>query len=133
MTDRSKSKKDISGTALFRYMETMENDPESKTYKIGQAADLLGVKPFVLRFWESEFPQLEPVRTASGQRLYTEAHVAIVREIKRLLYDEGLTIEGARKRLEDKGGSTILFEIRRELLDIRDMLVGRRAETEEKA
>ena len=69
-------------------------------YKIGQAAKLLDVKPFVLRFWEGEFQQmLVPVRTPSGQRAYTESNLATVREIKRLLYDEGLTIEGAKKRL----------------------------------
>ena len=69
-------------------------------YKIGQAAKLLDVKPFVLRFWEGEFKDvLVPVRTPAGQRAYTESNVATVREIKRLLYEEGLTIEGAKKRL----------------------------------
>lgn len=78
----------------------MDADAKQRTYKIGQAATLLDVKPFVLRFWESEFKDaLVPVRTPSGQRAYTEANVATVREIKRLLYDEGLTIEGAKKRL----------------------------------
>jgi len=78
----------------------METGIRGKTYKIGQAAKLLDVKPFVLRFWESEFKDvLVPVRTPAGQRAYTEQNVATVREIKRLLYDEGLTIEGAKKRL----------------------------------
>lgn len=78
----------------------MEAGAKGKTYKIGQAATLLDVKPFVLRFWETEFKDvLVPVRTPSGQRAYSEANVDLVREIKRLLYDEGLTIEGARKRL----------------------------------
>jgi len=78
----------------------MEAGAKGKTYKIGQAAKLLDVKPFVLRFWESEFRDvLVPVRTPSGQRAYTEGNVDLVREIKRLLYDEGLTIEGAKKRL----------------------------------
>jgi len=78
----------------------MEAGAKGKTYKIGQAATLLAVKPFVLRFWETEFKDvLVPVRTPSGQRAYSEANVELVREIKRLLYDEGLTIEGARKRL----------------------------------
>lgn len=72
----------------------------AKTYKIGQAAKLLDVKPFVLRFWEGEFREvLVPVRTPSGQRAYTEGNLDMVRRIKRLLYDEGLTIEGAKKRL----------------------------------
>lgn len=72
----------------------------AKTYKIGQAAKLLDVKPFVLRFWEGEFREvLVPVRTPSGQRAYTEGNLDLVRRIKRLLYEEGLTIEGAKKRL----------------------------------
>ena len=74
-----------------------------KTYKIGHAAKLLDVNTSVLRFWESEFEQLDPVRTASGQRLYTEEHLALLRCIRSLLYDEGLTIEGARRRLLDGG------------------------------
>ena len=103
----------------------MDESSDQKTYKIGQAADLLGIKPFVLRFWEGEFPPLEPVRTASGQRMYTEEQLGLVREIKRLLYDEGLTIEGARKRLEDKAPNDILREVRSGLLEIRDLLMGR--------
>ncbi|MHC1752422.1 MerR family transcriptional regulator [Humidesulfovibrio sp.] len=80
----------------------MEAGAKGKTYKIGQAAKLLDVKPFVLRFWEGEFKDvLVPVRTPSGQRAYTEGNVELVREIKRLLYDEGLTIEGAKKRLRE--------------------------------
>ncbi len=83
----------------------MEAGAKGKTYKIGQAAKLLDVKPFVLRFWESEFKDvLVPVRTPSGQRAYTEGNVDLVREIKRLLYDEGLTIEGAKKRLRESKG-----------------------------
>ena len=78
----------------------METGIRGKTYKIGQAAKLLDVKPFVLRFWESEFKDvLVPIRTPAGQRAYSEQNVDTVREIKRLLYDEGLTIEGAKKRL----------------------------------
>jgi DNA-binding transcriptional MerR regulator len=81
----------------------MDEDRPGKNYKIGQAAKLLDVKPFVLRFWESEFKDvLVPVRTPAGQRAYSQGNIATVREIKRLLYDEGLTIEGAKKRL---GGS----------------------------
>lgn len=83
----------------------MEAGAKGKTYKIGQAAKLLDVKPFVLRFWEGEFKDvLVPVRTPSGQRAYTEANVELVREIKRLLYDEGLTIDGAKKRLREQKG-----------------------------
>jgi len=78
----------------------MDAGAKTRTYKIGQAAKLLDVKPFVLRFWEGEFKDvLVPVRTPAGQRAYTESNVSTVREIKRLLYEEGLTIEGAKKRL----------------------------------
>ncbi|MEF2145369.1 MAG: MerR family transcriptional regulator [Desulfovibrionaceae bacterium] len=72
-----------------------------KRYRIGKAAKILDVKTSVLRFWESEFPQLDPVRTESGQRLYTAEHMELLKRIKQLLYNEGLTIEGARKRLEE--------------------------------
>ncbi len=60
----------------------------------------MGLKSYVLRFWEGEFEQLEPIRTDSGQRLYNGKHIALIRRIKTLLHDEGLTIEGARKRLD---------------------------------
>lgn len=78
----------------------MSGQSEEKIYKIGQAAKLVGLKSYVLRFWEGEFEQLEPIRTPSGQRLYNDGHIALISRIKRLLHDEGLTIEGARKRLD---------------------------------
>jgi DNA-binding transcriptional MerR regulator len=85
----------------------MDRGAEEKTYKIGQAAKMLDVKPFVLRFWEGEFKDvLVPVRTPSGQRAYTEHNVATVRRIKTLLYDEGLTIEGAKKRLTQEADAS---------------------------
>lgn len=100
----------------------MDGIEKFKTYKIGKAAELLDVKPYVLRFWENEFSLLEPVRTSTGQRLYTEEHLVLVREIKRLLYDEGLTIEGAKKRLEDAGRNDFLREVGEELLQIKKLL-----------
>ncbi len=74
-----------------------------KTYRIGEAAALLDLKTYVLRFWETEFPQLEPLRTEKGQRLYTEEHVIMLRAIKTLLYDRGMTIDGARRYLNKNG------------------------------
>jgi DNA-binding transcriptional MerR regulator len=71
-----------------------------ETFRIGQAASMVDVKPYVLRFWESEFSGLNPIRTDSGQRLYTREHLDLVRRIKGLLYDKGMTIEGARRALE---------------------------------
>ena len=100
----------------------MEQIP--KRYKIGQAAKLLEVKPYVLRFWETEFPAIAPRRTPSGQRMYTEDQITLVRTIKHLLYDEGLTIEGARRRLKEKGREDVLLSIRDELLGIKRLLDG---------
>lgn len=70
------------------------------TYKIGEAATLLNLKTYVLRFWETEFPQIAPLRTDKGQRLYTQEHVALLAYIRYLLHEKGLTIEGARKELQ---------------------------------
>ena len=100
----------------------MEDLQEFKRYKIGQAAKAIGVKTYVLRFWEGEFEEIEPIRTESGQRLYTEEHLEIIREIKRLLYDEGLTIDGAKRKLRSRDHSGILGEVRDELVAIRDLL-----------
>ena len=71
-----------------------------RTYRIGKAAELLDLNTSVLRYWESEFPQIRPIRTPKGQRLYNDGHLDLVRRIRTLLHEEGLTIEGARKRLE---------------------------------
>ncbi|MBQ4567768.1 MAG: MerR family transcriptional regulator [Desulfovibrio sp.] len=78
-----------------------------KTYRIGEAAELLNLKTHVLRFWETEFPQLAPLRTDKGQRLYTDRHLALLRRIQQLLHEQGMTIEGARRVLE---GSAVLDE-----------------------
>lgn len=96
-----------------------------KTYKIGEAARLLGVKPYVLRFWESEFDQIDPIRKASGQRAYTEEHLRIIRRIQYLLHEKGLTIEGAKKQLTEDNRAGTMRDIERELLNMRDILLGR--------
>ena len=77
--------------------------PDRLYFRIGDVSELLGVKPFVLRFWETEFPQLQPKKGATGHREYKRKDVELLLEIKRLLYDEGFTISGARKSLKDKG------------------------------
>src|SRR5713101_4121178 len=74
---------------------------EKELYRIGEVSRLTQLKPFVLRYWESEFPMLEPVKSASGHRLYRQEDVDMVLKIKRLLYDEGFTIAGARRHLRD--------------------------------
>src|SRR5579872_4124589 len=71
-------------------------------FRIGQVSRLTGTKPFVLRYWETEFPMLQPVKSPKGHRLYRKQDVDTVLLIKRLLYDEGFTIAGARRHLRDE-------------------------------
>jgi DNA-binding transcriptional MerR regulator len=69
-------------------------------YKIGEACKALGIQPYVLRYWETEFPALTPSKSRSGQRVYSEKELEVIRRIKELLYEEGYTIAGAKKKLE---------------------------------
>lgn len=75
--------------------------PDKLYFRIGEVSKLTGLKPYVLRFWESEFSGLGPKKSGTGHRLYRRKDVELVFEIKRLLYDRRFTIEGARKWLED--------------------------------
>ncbi|HYM11751.1 MAG TPA: MerR family transcriptional regulator [Bryobacterales bacterium] len=77
--------------------------PDRLYFRIGDVSELLGVEPYVLRFWESEFPMLQPKKSKTGHREYKRKDVELLLEIKRLLYDEGFTISGARKALKDRG------------------------------
>ena len=116
----------------------MSDQSEEKTYRIGEVAEMLNLKTHVLRFWETEFPQLAPLRTGKGQRLYTEDHIGLLRRIQQLLHEQGMTIEGARRVLH---GSAVLDEslpervaavpdpdfmrmLRRELTAVRRLLSG---------
>lgn len=69
-------------------------------YKIGEACKRLEIQPYVLRYWETEFPALAPAKSRSGQRVYSEEELAVIQRIKELLYGEGYTIAGAKKRLD---------------------------------
>ena len=118
--------------------------PHKLYFRIGEVARIVGVKPYVLRYWESEFAVLRPEKTASGHRLYRRRDVEILLDIKRLLYDEKFTISGAKKRLREVGKEgeaplsaesadqsqavetdrqrDVLVSIRKELLDLYKML-----------
>lgn len=119
--------------------------PHKLYFRIGEVARIVEVKPYVLRYWESEFAVLRPEKTASGHRLYRRRDVEILLDIKRLLYDEKFTISGAKKRLREinKEGEAaplptdgsdhppqvetdrqrdLLVSIRKELLDLYKML-----------
>ena len=76
--------------------------PEKLYFKIGEVSDITGVKPYVLRYWESEFNIVRPSKTDSNQRLYKRKEVELILEIKRLLYEEKFTIAGAKKALQEK-------------------------------
>ncbi len=73
-------------------------------YKIGDVCRIADVQPYVLRYWESEFPSLAPDRSLAGPRTYSARELRIIEQIKRLLYDEGYTIAGAKKKLEAEMG-----------------------------
>lgn len=77
--------------------------PDKLYFRIGEVSRLAGIKPYVLRFWETEFPMLGPAKSGSGHRLYRRKEVELVLEIKSLLYEKRFTIEGARKLLESRG------------------------------
>ena len=79
--------------------------PEKSLFRIGEVSRLTATKTFVLRYWESEFPTLQPVKSPSGHRLYRREDIETVFEIKRLLYEEGFTIAGARKHLAGLGAN----------------------------
>jgi DNA-binding transcriptional MerR regulator len=76
--------------------------PDKSLFRIGEVSRLTSTKPFVLRYWETEFPMLQPVKSPKGHRLYRREDIDTVFTIKRLLYDEGFTIAGARRHLRDQ-------------------------------
>ncbi|MCF8026252.1 MAG: MerR family transcriptional regulator [Desulfobacteraceae bacterium] len=96
--------------------------PDKLYFRIGEVTEITGLAAYVLRFWESELPTINPKRTESGQRLYRKSDIEAILEIKHLLYDRKFTIEGAIKHLKQKPKQTarpnadpILSEIRAEL------------------
>jgi DNA-binding transcriptional MerR regulator len=112
--------------------------PDKLYFKIGEVAGLLGVEPYVLRYWETEFTQLAPKKSGTGHRLYRRKDVELLLKIKHLLYEKRFTIEGARQSLQGstkqgklrpvKRAQQELFsderlpEIRRELAEILQLL-----------
>jgi DNA-binding transcriptional MerR regulator len=75
--------------------------PEKIYFKIGEVSEIVGVEPYVLRYWETEFDLLRPAKAPSKHRLYKKRDVELLLDIKRLLYHDGFTIEGARKKLKE--------------------------------
>jgi DNA-binding transcriptional MerR regulator len=114
--------------------------PDKLYFRIGEVATLCRLPAYVLRFWESEFPQLRPIKSSTGQRMYRKRDVESVLRIKQLLYEQGFTISGARQQLRaetksDKTQTAIPFptqsapeiqHIRQGLKEILDLLSARR-------
>ena len=99
-----------------------------KKLEIGEVSRIVGVEPYVLRYWESEFPQIRPQRANTNQRTYQKKDLEIILEVKRLLYEEKLTIEGARRKLKQGGPKNevsreqILEELKENLREILKVL-----------
>src|SRR5437764_10148427 len=102
---------------------------DERLYKIGEVCRMADVQPYVLRYWETEFPSLAPNKSGGGQRLYTRREIDIILRIKQLLYSEGFTIAGAKKRLEMELADpspatpkTDLADVKNELRSILELL-----------
>lgn len=88
-------------------MSVVEKSPDAFR-TISEAAEELGVPAHVLRFWESKFSQISPLKRAGGRRFYRPQDIALLRGVKRLLYDDGYTIKGAKKYIKDNGIAVIV-------------------------
>ena len=102
--------------------------PDKLFFKISEVCEIVGVEPYVLRFWETEFPNFAPEKSKAGHRVYKKKDVENVLRIKELLYDRGFTIAGARKQLSKSkapnkaGRDQVLNRVRKELQDILTLL-----------
>jgi len=108
--------------------------PDKQFFKIGDVSDIVGVKPHVLRYWESEFTAIKPMKTRGSHRMYRRSDVEVLCLIRRLLYEEGYTIPGAKKRIKEltserPRGAAIDPKASREML-LRAELIQVRAELE---
>ena len=90
----------------------MQNYPNKLYYRIGEVCEIIGVEPHVLRYWEGEFSRLSPPKNKAGQRTYRPKDIKLLLEIRKLLYEDGFTIAGARKKLTEGGEAT--FPVPRE-------------------
>ena len=98
--------------------------PDRLYFRIGEVSTITGVPPYVLRYWESEFPALQPRKSGGGQRLYRKRDVAMILEIKKLLYQERYTVAGARRRLTEREERARRTEARAALQRLRAGLEG---------
>jgi len=122
---RSRGSQDIAAGQAAR--ERMVNSlaepapevPDRLYFRIGEVSTITGVPPYVLRYWESEFPALQPRKSGGGQRLYRKRDVVMILEIRKLLYQERYTVAGARRRLAEREERARRVEIRASVQRIR--------------
>ncbi len=106
----------------------MSELPDKQYFKIGEVSRILAVKPHVLRYWESEFSSIRPEKTRTNQRLYRRRDVELLLQIRQLLYEEGFTIAGAKRRLREllraqrEGGRDLIEVVRRAREQIAEIL-----------
>jgi DNA-binding transcriptional MerR regulator len=99
--------------------------PNKLFYRIGEVSRITSLEPYVLRYWETEFPQIRPNKSKAGQRLYQKKDLDAILLIKQLLYVEGYTIAGAKKRLNNGGGGDlkdVMELVKKELREILEIL-----------
>jgi DNA-binding transcriptional MerR regulator len=116
----------ISLISELRFMAAPEI-PDKLFFRIGEVCKIVAVEPFVLRFWETEFPNLAPGKSKSGHRVYKRKDIEKILQVKELLYERGYTIAGARKQLARARApkpelDKVLIQIRKELQDILTLL-----------
>lgn len=104
--------------------------PQREFYSIGEVCELLGLKPHVLRYWETQFDAFSPAKNRQGNRVYRARDLELIALIRRLVHDEGYTIEGARKKVEELRTSGDIAESSRRALE-ESFVRSLRAELEE--
>ena len=106
-------------------MSSNPQKPSKLFYRIGEVSRLTGLEPYVLRYWETEFPQIKPDKGKSKQRLYRQKDLDSILQIKQMLYKDGYTIAGARKKLNGRGEqdvNAVIETAKKELREILELL-----------
>jgi len=107
------------------HQQPPQRQPSKLFYRIGEVSRITGLEPYVLRYWETEFPHLRPEKRKSGQRLYTKKDLDNILQVKKLLYQSGYTISGARKKLKGRGRQdtdSVLETAKKEIREILELL-----------
>ncbi len=107
------------------HQQPPQRQPSKLFYRIGEVSRITDLEPYVLRYWETEFPHLRPEKRKSGQRLYTKKDLDNILQVKKLLYQSGYTISGARKKLKGRGRQdtdSVLETAKKEIREILELL-----------